>query len=253
MRGLKLFDATPGAGGKKADADAAAVFERIRASHDFVTKSEGDGAELVKDLPEEECEVIEDAEIAEATKDVIFNEVKTKAEPTRAIQKTTLRQVLHGREAVDACMSDLWKLLLYLRGPDQGCDFEILPKPLATRDVIAGKKKRKWHNVAMQAITRMDLANKEPTFRTSRVISWCNHVEKNRQEIAPTLPEVLQIDRGDVLAVKAGDKWHVGLVLSIWRYYTNRSGNSQLSPHALPLGSVRYARVVRAPALVSGV
>ena len=220
---------------------AADVFLRIRASEEFVASVEGNDDKAFEDL-KEECE--DDTEVAAATKDVFFNEVASVQDACPKISKTTLRQVLQSHKNLQSSMSDLWKLLFYLRHGELGCDVGVLPKPLSTRSVVMCQP-RKWHNIARQSIARMDMDAKQPALRQSRMAAWMGNMDECRKKIAPSLPKALTVDRGDVLAVKFGETWEVGMVVSIWRQLQGRSGDAQLSSSALPLGSLKALRVVR--------
>lgn len=121
---------------------------------------------------------------------------------------------------------------------------EVLPHPLASRSKVQGMKKQKWHNALRQQIARMDAESKQPAQRQSRVSAWVSHTEQTRKKFGPTLPSSLEIDRAHIILGKVDGNWKVCYVITIWRAYQSKPGNSQLSVKALPRGSLSAARVL---------
>lgn len=163
---------------------------------------------------------------------------------------TTLAEALAKHKNLDSAMSDLWKLLYFLRAGDSGADLEVLPNALGSRS-CAVKKEMKWHNKLMSHISQMDAELKQPALRQSRQAAWMSHTETARKQLAPTLPAALEIDRSDIICIKVKNKWEVSLVLSVFRNYAARSGGAQLTSLPLPRGSLHSVRVVRAMHLLS--
>ena len=158
---------------------------------------------------------------------------------------TTLAEALKGKSNLEASIHNLWCLLFYLRAcPKLGADLEVLPRPMGTRSVVESQN-RKWHNVVMQRIARMDSVQKMPAVRQSRQAAWIAHTESTRKKIAPALPASLEMNRGHVQCAMVGSKWEVVLVIAVYRHYQSRSGSSQLVVHSLPYGSLNCVRVVR--------
>ena len=126
-----------------------------------------------------------------------------------------------------------------------GADLDVVPRPLGTRTIIRSEN-RKWHNVLMEQVARMDQDNKLPALRQSRQQGWIQHQAAVRKKLAPTLPACLEMDRGNVHCVKWGSSWTVAMAISVWRHYQAGTGGAQLVANSLPNGSLHSVRVVRA-------
>ena len=158
--------------------------------------------------------------------------------------RNTLSSALAGHENLEACKPDLWRLLFFLRhSPKDGSDQKILPKPMLTRQRVQTSS-RKWHNLVMHQLSLLDAQSKEPAMRLGRQAAWCEKIEKTRKEHAPTLPDNLQIDAGDIIAVKFAKTWQPGLILGVWRSMKSKSGGRQLVSKEIPRGSMCSVRVV---------
>jgi len=217
------------------------IFQRIRSSGDFINKMEGKDSHKEKPKPA----VTGDPEIAAATTEILQTESEDTSEASIPKElPTTLSAALSKHKNLDASLSDLWKLLFYLRAGGNGCDVDIVPNALATRS-FSEKKGQKWHNKLMAAISRLDAQLKQPAMRQSRQAAWIQHTELERKKLAPTLPPSLEVERSDVVCIKTGGKWQICWVLSIFRNYSARSGGAQLTTMPLPRGSLHSLRVVR--------
>jgi len=159
--------------------------------------------------------------------------------------KTTLSQALAGHENLESCKGDLWRLLYFLRhSPKAGADQPVLPKPMLTRQRVQAQS-TKWQNIVMHNLSLLDAASKEPAMRLGRQAAWIEKMEKARKQHVPSLPDNLQIDAGDVVAVKIAKEWQPGLILSVWRNKKGKSGGGQLVSKAIPRGSMTFVRAVR--------
>ena len=176
--------------------------------------------------------------MAAATKEIIEEGAAAgdgkRSHPTNL--PTTLAEALARHKNLDSALSDLWKLLYFLRAGDSGADLEVLPNALGSRS-CAVNKERKWHNL-MSHISKMDAELKQPALRQSRQAAWMSHTEAARKQLAPTLPAGLEIEMSDIVCIKTKSRWEVCLVLSVFRNYASRSGGAR--------GSLHSVRVVRA-------
>ena len=225
---------------------ASSVFEQIRAGQQFLQKvGTQEGCEqLEKEMKDEPGA---DPELAEATREVTEGKLVESCRQEIRIPKVkrkTLAQVMEKHENLDSALSDLWKLLFFLRSSAEGCDVQVVPHPFATR-LATQKKEQRWHDKLLQQIAQMDEQSKQPAARQSRQTAWMTHTEHQRKKHAPALPRSLEIDRGDIICGKINEKWEPCQVVSVWRCYQARSGNSQLVARALPRGSLSAVRVVR--------
>ncbi len=221
------------------------MIERIRSSTQFLSTEEND-PDLDKVEMKEENE--KDPMLAEATRTITAegDEANTnRANYMPSDGRTTLGEALRGHESLDSALPDLWKLLFFLRSGAGGCDKEILPSPMLSRQRVQADE-GKWHNVLLHRMALMDAASKEPSIRQGRLAAWIQHVEKTRLEQAPTLPENVTVNRSDVVAFKQNGNWQVGVIISIWRILKAKSGGGQLCARELPRGSMSAARIVRA-------
>ena len=185
-----------------------------------------------------------DEKVASAIKEDTENVPQQEKLPTIG-HATTLSHIMKRHENLDASMSDLWKLLYFLRSADKlGADVQVLPQPLSTRASV-GIKSQKWHNIVRHKIALMDAADKMPATRQSRMAAWINHAESSRKKFAPTLPTSLSVERGQVMAGYIQNQWEVVLVISVWRQYSSGTGSSQLSVQAVPNGNLSAVRAVR--------
>ena len=231
--------------------DPTDLFKRIRHSNEFVNKcySPEDFVELEARIGDDHVERSGDPELAKLTAEIVAGqevEVQAKNEGVPVIERKTLSQALRKHKNLDSAMSDLWKLLYYLRcGSDgeDGCDKEIVPNPLATRSV-AQSKPQTWQNRVQHQIKLLDEMTKQPAIRQSRQEAWMTHTEEQRRKHAPTLPPMLEVDMGDVVAFRQHQKWELGWVTSVWRTFTAKSGGGQLVARPLARGNLHLARVV---------
>lgn len=226
---------------------AASIFEQIRAGQQFVRKAETE--EGCKQLDEEmKDEPGANPVLAEATEEVTEGKLMASCRQETRIPKVkrkTLAQIMEKHENLDAALSDLWKLLFFLRSGAEGCDVALVPHPFATR-LATQKKEQRWHDKLLQQIKQMDEQLKQPAVRQSRQTAWMTHTEQQRKKHAPALPASLDIDRADIICGKINQKWEPCQVVSVWRNFQARSGNAQLVARSLPRGSLSAVRAVRA-------
>ena len=226
------------------------IFQRIRSSQAFLEKCETEEGQekLTADMNAEDCGG--DPEVAAATVEIIQGPAEPEAQRKTLTPEglpTTLAEALGDHKNLDATMSDLWKLLYFLRSGEKGADLEVLPNALGTRQCVK-QKDQKWHNKLMSRIAHMDAQMKMPAMRQSRQAAWNKHNESQRQRLAPSLPPALEIDRGDVVCVKVHSRWEVCWVISVYRNYAANSGGAQLTTQPLPRGNLHSVRIVRAMA-----
>ena len=151
---------------------AASIFEQIRAGQQFVRKAETE--EGCKQLDEEmKDEPGANPVLAEATEEVTEGKLMASCRQETRIPKVkrkTLAQIMEKHENLDAALSDLWKLLFFLRSGAEGCDVALVPHPFATR-LATQKKEQRWHDKLLQQIKQMDEQLKQPAVRQSRQTS----------------------------------------------------------------------------------
>jgi hypothetical protein len=237
--------------GDAANEDPAELFKRIKHSNEFVNKcySPEGFVELEGRIGDDLVERTGDPELAKLTAEIVAGkevEAEAKKEEVPVIERKTLSQALRKHKNLDSAMSDLWKLLYYLRcGSDgeDGCDKDIVPNPLATRS-IAQSKPQTWQNRVQHQIKLLDEITKQPAIRQSRQAAWMTHTEEQRQRHAPTLPPMLEVDMGHAVAFRHKQKWELGWITSVWRTFAAKSGGGQLVARPLARGNLHAARVV---------
>lgn len=160
----------------------------------------------------------------------------------RCLEKTSLHSFVHKHENFEAMQTDLFMLLCFLRMSPQGCDMSIIRDHFMTRNSISVRVS-KWHNAVRHQLAMLEMQDKIPAVRQSRVQGWVQSTERLREKLAPTLPSSLSIEKGHVIAAWNGTCWVPGLVLAVWRLYRKGNG-SQLTAREISRGSLHSARIV---------
>lgn len=229
------------------DEKPAKFFERIRASHQFQTCEDEKKLEA-KVESQDGSEAKGDPEIVSEIKKIVEDEADdrdsawySKFMPRAG--RITLGEALKDHENLESATDDLWRLLFWLRSGASGSDITILPKCMLSRQRVISKSP-KWHNELMHRMCLMEASSREPALRQGRQDAWANHLEERRSKKAPALPSSLEIEQGDVVCVKFGKAWQVGVVLSLWRYCKAQSGGGQLTAQKIPRGCMISARIV---------
>ena len=97
------------------------------------------------------------------------------------------------------CKPTLFMLLCFLRMSPQGCDMSIIRDHFMTRNSISVRVS-KWHNAVRHQLAMLEMQDKIPAVRQSRVQGWVQSTERLREKLAPTLPSSLSIEKGHVIA-----------------------------------------------------
>ena len=231
--------------GPPGEVHAEGVLKGIKSSNDFLSALETEEGEARIEARTQD-EVDTDQPLTEALKELTEPASDAQADLFMPLQnRTTLDKALDGHNNLDSALSDLWRLLYYVRAaPKEGCDIEVVPDPMKARKKVQ-KDTMKWQNWVTQHLARLDLDKKQPASRQSRQTAWMERTEKQRLKVAPSLPEMLQVDTGNILAVWLGGSWQVGMACSIWRCYQAKSGGGQLTSRPLPRGSLNAVRIIR--------
>ena len=236
--------------------EAVELIERIRSGQAFAS-TWSDETQLTKPCTDQESILVEEKskgfktseKIAVATIEVIAPEMQdsdsdmlAKVMPRK--NRITLSTALKGHDTWESAADDLWRLLCYLRVGPEGADSKVVPNHFLSRGRIS-KNIKKWQNVVRHEIALLNAHEaKGAAKKQSRDSAWIQHVEKLRCEHAAGLPSSLAIESGDLVAAWWVGRWHVGLVLSVWRYFKRGTGSAQLQCHEISRGAMHSARIL---------
>ena len=127
--------------------------------------------------------------------------------------RLTLPGALRVHDSFEAAQDDLARLLAFMRMAPDGCDADVVPKPMLTRKLVM-QTPRRWHDMVRHQLSHAQALDSLPAQRRSRISAWVEQIEKARDKVAPSLPSNVKIATGDIVAVKHRGAWQAGCIFT---------------------------------------